>query len=89
MGDVARLVGKEVRVYQKEGRQQRYCGLHLLYVEGTYPDVEGSKVEAVSCPRSVDPDALVVGHLYELGYQIYTMKGQRMARLDRLDPVEG
>jgi len=46
-------------------------------------------VEAVSCPRNVDPDRLEVGHLYQLDYELYTMKGQKMARLKDLEPVEG
>ena len=49
----------------------------------------GSRVEETSCPRSVDPNSLEVGQLYELGYEHYKMKGQLCARLKTLDPVEG
>jgi len=87
--EVARLVGMELREYEKDGQQRRYCGLHLVYVEGSVSDVIGSKVEAVSCPRDVDPETLEVGHLYELQYELYTIKGQKMARLRDLQPVEG
>ncbi len=62
--EVARLVGMELREYEKDGQKRRYCGLHLMYVEGSVDDVMGSKVEVVSCPRNVDPNKLEVGHLY-------------------------
>jgi len=88
MAEVARLVGKEVREYEKDGRKRQYCGLHLMYVENTVQGVEGCKVEALSCPREIDPYRLKVGSLYQLDYEIYTMKGQRMARLSNLLPVE-
>jgi len=87
--EVARLVGIELRRYEKDGQKRQYCGLHLMYVEGSSEEVLGSKVEVVSCPRDVDPNKLEVGHLYELQYELYTIKGQKMARLKNLDPVEG
>ena len=89
MADVARLVGMELREYEKDGQKRQFCGLHLMYLENTDESVIGSRVEAVSCPRGVDPNKLEVGHLYELGYEHYKMKGQLMARLKTLDPVEG
>ena len=49
----------------------------------------GSKVEETSCPRKVNPDSLEIGQLYELEYEIYKMRGQTMARLAGLNPVEG
>lgn len=88
MNEVARLVGLEIREYEKDGQKKRFCALHLVYVEDTSGDVIGSKVENVSCPRDVNPDKLEVGHLYELVYEIYSMKGQKMARLKYLNPVE-
>jgi len=87
--EVARLVGMELRKYEKDGHERQYCGLHLMYVEGSCKDVLGSKVEVTSCPRDVDPNKLEVGHLYDLQYELYTIKGQKMARLKALDPVEG
>lgn len=67
MADVARLVGMEVREYEKDGQKKQFCGLHLVYVEGSFDEVIGSRVEETSCPRSVDPNSLEVGQLYELG----------------------
>lgn len=87
--EVARLVGMELREYEKDGQKRRYCGLHLVYVEDSVEEVMGSKVEAVSCPRDVDPNKLEVGSLYELQYELYSIKGQKMARLKNLQPVEG
>lgn len=89
MADVARLVGMELREYEKDGQKRQFCGLHLVYTEGASDDVIGSRVEETSCPRGIDPNRLEVGRLYELGYEIYTMKGQKMARLKTLEPVEG
>lgn len=89
MAEVARLVGMEFRNYEKDGQKRQYCGLHLVYAEGSDEQVIGSKVESVSCPRGVDPNRLEVGQLYELGYELYSIKGQKMARLKSLDPVEG
>lgn len=89
MADIARLVGMELRDYVKDGRKKQFCGLHLVYVEGSFEEVIGSRVEETSCPRGIDPDTLEVGQLYKLGYEIYTIKGQKMARLKTLDPVEG
>lgn len=87
--ELARLVGKEVRKYEKDGQNREYCGLHLVYAEGSVDGIEGSKVSSVSCPRKVAPSRLEIGQLYELQYEIYTMKGQTMARLVNLVPVEG
>ena len=87
MADVARLVGMELREYMKDGQKKQFCGLHLEYVEGSQPDVMGCKVEETPCPRSVNPDTLEIGKLYELGYEHYKMKGQLMARLNELIPV--
>lgn len=88
MVEVARLVGMERRQYQKDGQQKHYCGLHLVHAENSVDGVMGSAVECVSCPRGVDPNRLKVGTLYELVYDHYTMKGQKMARLSDLDLVE-
>jgi len=88
MNEVARLVGLEIREYMKEGQKKRFCGLHLVYLENASGDVIGSKVENVSCPRDVDPNKLEVGKLYELIYELYEMKGQKMARLKNLAMVE-
>lgn len=85
---VARLVGMEIRKYEKDGKQRQYCGLHLMHLEGSAPEVMGSKVESVTCPQKCNPDNLEIGHLYQLEYDLYTVKGQLMARLDDLLPVE-
>ena len=87
MANVARLVGMELREYEKDGQQRQYCGLHFEYLPDSQQDVIGSKVEVVSCPRGVRPDSLEVGNLYELGYEIYKLKNQTMARLTQLFPV--
>ncbi len=87
--EVARLVGLEIRDYEKDGQKRRYCGLHLVHVEDPSGDVIGSRVEVVSCPRGVDPNRLEIGHLYDLQYDLFNMKGQKLARLKGLDPVEG
>lgn len=90
MAEVARLVGMEIRKYtDKDGQDRQFCGLHLVYVEGTHEEVVGSRVEETSCPRGVDPNKLKIGQLYELGYEHYRMKGQLCARLKTLEPVEG
>ena len=89
MADVARLVGMELREYEKDGEKKQFCGLHLMYLEDTDENVFGCRVESTSCPRSVDANKLKVGQLYELGYEHYRMKGQLCARLKSLDPVEG
>lgn len=88
MVEVARLVGMELRSYEKDGQKKQFCGLHLVYVEDSVRDVMGSKVESVTCPRNVNPDMLEIGHLYQLDYEIFTMKGERRARLSDLLPVE-
>ena len=87
MASVARLVGMELRQYEKDGQKRQFCGLHLVYLEGSNEDVMGSKVEETSCPRNVDPNSLEIGGLYELDYEIYKMRGQTMARLSNLIPV--
>lgn len=89
MAYVARLVGMELREHEKDGQKKQFCGLHLMYVEGAFEEVFGSRVEETSCPRGIDPNTLEVGQLYELGYEHYKMKGQLCARLKTLDPVEG
>ena len=90
MADVARLVGMEVREYEKDGQKKQFCGLHLVHLEDTGDkDMLGSRVQELSCPRNVNPNTLVVGHLYELQYEHFKMKGQLMARVSGLDPVEG
>lgn len=87
MANVARLVGMELREYEKDGQKRQFCGLHLMYLEDSQPEIIGCKVEEVPCPRSVTPNDLEIGTLYELGYDIYKMKGQTMARLNELTPV--
>lgn len=89
MVEVARLVGMELREYEKDGQQKQYCGLHLVHVEDSVSDVMGCKVEVVSCPRDLNPNILEIGSLYQLDYELYTIKGQKMARLSNLLPVEG
>lgn len=89
MVEVAKLVGMELREYEKDGQKKRFCALHLVHVEDSVSEVIGSKVESVSCPRSVNPDNLDIGTLYQLDYEHYTMKGQKIARLVNLLPVEG
>lgn len=90
MAEVARLVGMELRDYEKDGQKRQYCGLHLVHLENTDDkDMLGSRVQELSCPRNVNPNTLVVGQLYELQYEHFKMKGQLMARVSGLDPVEG
>ena len=82
MTEVAKLVGKEVREFRgQDGRQRIYCGLHLVHLEDTVRGVKGSKVEAVSCPREVDPKSLEVGKTYQLDYETYDTKDGKKARL--------
>ena len=88
MSEVARLVGMERRSYEKDGQTRQYCGLHLMYVEGSVDGVKGSKVESVSCPREVDPNRLKVGAMYELQYSFYSSRNGKMARLSGLDLVD-
>lgn len=88
MSEVARLVGMEQRSYKKDGQDRQYCGLHLMYVEGSVEGVEGSKVECLSCPQSVDSNRLKVGALYELQYSFFNSRNGKMARLSSLEPVE-
>ena len=87
MASVARLVGMELRQYKKDGEQRQYCGLHFEYLPDSVSEVMGSKVEVISCPREVDPNKLEIGTLYELDYDIYDVRGQKMARLANLIPV--
>lgn len=87
MANVARLVGMELREYEKDGQKKQFCGLHLMYLPDSVSEVMGSKVEETSCPRTVDPNKLEIGTLYELDYEIYKMRGQTMARLSNLIPV--
>lgn len=90
MAEVARLVGMELRNYEKDGQKRQYCGLHLVHVENADDgEMLGSRVQELSCPRNVNPDTLEVGHLYELQYEHFKMKGQLMARVSGLEPVEG
>ena len=89
MSEGARLVGMERRSYEKDGQKRQFCGLHLVYVEGSTEGVNGSKVECLSCPQQVDPNRLKVGALYELQYSMYNTRAGKMARLSGLDPVEG
>ncbi len=89
MVEVARLVGMEQREYRdKEGVQRTFCGLHLVHAEGTVSDVQGCKVESVSCPRTLDPRLLNVGGLYQLNYELYDTKNGKAARLVDLLPVD-
>ena len=85
---VARLLGVEVREYEKDGKQKVFANLHLSHVEGTVKGVKGCKCENCPCPRDVEVKSLVLGQLYELVYEIYEMKGQTMARLQDLIPVD-
>lgn len=90
MAEVARLVGMEKREYMDKDKKPRvYCGLHLVYVEDSQRGVQGSKVEAVSCPRDLDPALLEMNHLYQLDYEMYDTRNGKAARLVDLIPVEG
>ena len=89
MSEVARLVGMERRSYKKYGQDRQFCGLHLVYVEGSTVGVQGSKVECLSCPQNVDPNRLKLGGMYELQYSMYNTKAGKMARLSGLELVEG
>lgn len=89
MAEVAKLVGMEVREYKgQDGRQRQFCGLHLLHLEDTVRSVKGCKVEAVSCPRDIDPQTLELGTTYKLEYEMYDTKNGKAARLVELLPVE-
>ncbi len=89
MAEVAKLVGMEMREYKgQDGRQRQYCGLHLVHVENTVRSVKGSKVEAVSCPREIAPETLVLGATYQMEYETYDTKNGKAARLVDLLPVE-
>lgn len=88
MATVAKLVGMEKREYMKDGKPQVFCGLHLVHLEGSSRDVQGSKVETVSCPRDLSPDLLELGSMYQLDYEIYDTKNGKAARLVDLIPVE-
>lgn len=87
MASVARLVGMELREYTKDNQKKQFCGLHLVYLDGSVSDVMGSKVEETSCPRNVDPNDLEIGTLYQLDYDIFKMRGQNVARLSGLYPI--
>ena len=89
MTEVARLVGMELREYEKDGKKREICNLHLVYEEGVFRNISGSRVEEVRCPREVEPRRLKLGQLYELVYDKYTFQGQRQERLCGLEPVEG
>lgn len=87
--EVARLVGMEQRDYKgKDGEKRQFCGLHLVYADGTVRDVKGSKVESLSCPRELDPRSLKIGTLYELIFELYNTKNGKAARLVDLEPVD-
>lgn len=73
---------------RRSERQRTFCGLHLVHAEGTVSDVQGSKVESVSCPRTLDPRLLNVGGLYQLSYELYDTKNGKAARLVDLLPVD-
>lgn len=88
MSEVAKLVGKEVREYTKDGQPKTFVGLHLVHVEGTVRDVEGCKVESLSCPRDVDYRLLKVGTTYELVYSFFDTAHGKMARLADLQEVD-
>lgn len=88
MASVARLMGMECRVYEKDGQKRRYCSLHLCHVDGTVKGVEGCKCENVSCPRELDPDLLTIGGLYQLEFEVYQTKAGMGARLVDLLPVD-
>lgn len=89
MAEVAKLVGMEMREYMgQDGRQRQFCGLHLVHVEDSVRSVKGSKVEAVSCPRDIDPRTLELGTTYKLEYEMYDTKNGKAARLVDLLPVE-
>lgn len=87
MAEVARLVGVEEREYMKDGKPQRYVGLHMVHVEGSVEDVKGCKVEVLSCPQRLDSGSLKMGGLYQLDYQIFNTKNGKGARLSGLIPV--
>jgi len=89
MAEVAKLVGMELREYTgQDGRQRQFCGLHLVHVEDTVRSVKGCKVEAVSCPREIDPRTLELGATYQMEYEMYDTRNGKAARLVDLLPVE-
>lgn len=85
---VVTLVGIELRDYVKDGRQCRFCGLHVVHLEGSSRQVQGCKVESFTCPHEVDPISLKVGDMYQLVYEIYSTSKGNGARLVNLLPVE-
>ena len=89
MTEVARLVGMELREYEKDGKKREICNLHLVYVEGLYRNINGSRVEEARCPREVDPKRLKLGQLYELISVKSTFQGKKQEWLVGLEPVEG
>ena len=55
MVEVARLVGIEKRSYKgQDGQEKFFCGLHLLYLEGSVNGIQGSKeIGRASCRERV------------------------------------
>lgn len=89
MAEVAKLVGMEIRDYTgQDGKERRFCGLHLVHVEDSVRSVQGCKVEAVSCPREIDFRMLELGATYQMEYEMYDTKNGKAARLVDLLPVE-
>lgn len=84
MAAVARLMGIDLRDYEKGGEKKTFCVLHLIHVEGSVKSVKGCKCENTPCPRDLDPHFLVLGGLYQLDYEIYEFKGEQRARLSDL-----
>lgn len=87
MAQVVRLMGIELREYEKDGQKKQFAGLHVCYVEDSIESVLGSKCENFSCPRGVNPGTLELGKLYELDYEIYDTKNGKAARLVGMIPV--
>lgn len=89
--EVARLVGKVDRHYTgADGRPKTFQALHFMHLENTVSDVIGCKVEVVKyIPRRVDFNALKIGAVYQMVYEIREYKGEKKAYLSDLLPVEG
>ena len=89
MNDVYQLVGKESRSYIKDGVQKFYNGLHLVSMAGGFEGVDGSSVQTISCPRSVDPARLKIGEWYEIKYSHFRTAKGLVASVSDLVPYEG
>lgn len=88
MSDIYQLVGKEQRTYEKDGIKKFYCGLHFVSAQGASTGVEGSSVQTISCPQSVDPARLTIGSWYQIQYQHFRSAMGIRASVSGFTPVE-